>query len=98
MPSKTFFCDHTTALVVEFYRSATMPMFQKQVLEGDAALDEELFLYQYPSHFNILEGAMHGHVIEHNEEFKCHDETVRAVRLMRMEKISQHGRSLRASS
>jgi hypothetical protein len=62
--------------IIEALEEVVQVLSPLQDLEvGGPALDEGLFLYQCLSHFNILDGVMHGHVIQDNEEFKWQDET-----------------------
>jgi len=87
LSSKTFFCDHTTALVTDFYNSGILPMYQRQMMEGKGISDEEHVFMQCLSHLNMLDWQLNEPEYENNRgEVYMNDQVLRAVRTMRKDK------------
>jgi hypothetical protein len=84
LSSKTFFCDHTTTLLREFFKSGTLPMYQRHMMEGKGISVEEHDLLQCMSHFNILDWRFNDPDFSKDmDDIFIDDHVLRAVRTMR---------------
>lgn len=86
LSSKIFLCDHTTAVILQFYNIGALPMYQRHMMEGMGISDEEHTLLQCLSHLNIVDCQTDGIVFKEKMEICLDDHILRAVRLMRVEK------------
>jgi hypothetical protein len=87
LSSKMFFCDHTTTLLMEFFGTATLPMYQRHMMDGKGLMSDEHNLLQCLSHFNILDWRFNDHDPNKDmDEIFFDDHVLRAVRMMRVEK------------
>jgi hypothetical protein len=86
LSSRAFFCDHTAAMVIQFFESGDLPMYQKHLMKGKHFSDEEHYLFQCLSHFNMMDHQTQQPV--HNEKIHnvLNDQILRAVHIMRVGK------------
>jgi hypothetical protein len=88
LSSKTFFCDHTTAVLATFYREGAFPMYPRYMMANmQGVTEDEHILLQCLSHLNIVDWHLNGmkHKGIWNEIF-LEDQVLRAVRTMRLER------------
>jgi hypothetical protein len=90
LSSKTFFCDHTTAVVTHFFKPGsppgTLPMYQRHTMDGKGVSEEEHSLLQCLSHFSVLDQELNGPVDENGTVEKFFDDQVlQAIRTMKVE-------------
>jgi hypothetical protein len=87
LSSKTFFCDHTAALLEVFFKTATLPMYQRNMMDGKGYSNDEHSLLQCLSHFNIIDLQLNDPQFkERMRDIFLDDQVLRAVRTMRVEK------------
>jgi hypothetical protein len=87
LSSKTFFCDHTTTLLKAFFGKATLPMYQRHMMDGKGLMSDEHSLLQCLSHFNILDWRFNDSDPNKDmDDIFIDDHVLRAVRTMRVEK------------
>jgi hypothetical protein len=87
LSSKTFFCDHTVAIIKKFYESGVFPMYPRHLTKIEGIHEDEHILLQCLSHFNIVDWQLNGpQSHETGNEIFLDDQVLRAVRKMRVDK------------
>lgn len=81
LSSKSFFCDHTTSIVTQFYKSHVLPMWRET--PGNFASKEEETLVQCLSHFNILDKVFND--LRNTTHSIVEDQILRAIHTMRID-------------
>jgi hypothetical protein len=80
LSSKTFFCDHTTVLLITFFKERALPMYQRHLMDARGASDEEHNFLQCLSHINVIDRQLNDPQFNQGiEDIFLDDQVLRAV-------------------